>query len=145
MKARARLLIALVALVALPSVVNAGPNGAKKAKSFHPPSEYSKTDWTSQQTFGDISPGDSDGRSLVGRVFEMARLVPAQQLLQHLERLSFVTLRNVLHAFDLSTRRASRARISPCATLSLPPAASSTLPVYHRVSQLKSNLTKFQY
>ena len=33
----------------------------------------------------------------------------------------------------------------PCATLSLPPAASSTLPVYHRVSQLKSNLTKFQY
>ncbi len=40
-----------------------------------------------------------------------------------------------------------RANLSswPCATLSLPPAASSTLPVYHRVSQLKFNLTKFQY
>jgi hypothetical protein len=39
----------------------------------------------------------------------------------------------------------SVARCVPCATLSLPvpPAASSTLPVHHRVSQLKSNPTKF--
>jgi hypothetical protein len=33
----------------------------------------------------------------------------------------------------------------PCAILSLPPAASSTPLVHHRVSQLKSNPTKFQY
>ena len=39
----------------------------------------------------------------------------------------------------------SRRERGPCATLSLPPAASSTLPVHHRVSQLKSNPTKFQY
>jgi hypothetical protein len=32
----------------------------------------------------------------------------------------------------------------PCATLSLPPAASSIFPVQHRISQLKSNLTKFR-
>ena len=33
----------------------------------------------------------------------------------------------------------------PCATLSLPPAASSTPLVHHWVPQLKSNPTKFQY
>ncbi len=112
MKAVARLLIALVALAVLPSVVRAGRKAAKNAKLWHSPDEYSETDWTSQQPFGDISPGANDGRDLVGRVFEMARLVPAQQLLQHLERLSKLTLGNVLHAFALSTRRAPRAFIA---------------------------------
>ena len=103
MKAGARLLIALVALVALPSVVNAGPNGAKKAKSFHPPSVFSPEDWTAEQTFGNIAPGQNNGRSLLDVVLNMARLVPARQLLQHLGHLSVLTLSNVIKAFTRAT------------------------------------------
>jgi hypothetical protein len=113
MKARARLLVALVAIAVLPSVVNAGPKAAKNAKlEWNSPDEYSETDWTSQQPFGDISPGVNEGRDLVGRVFEMARLVPAQQLLQHLQRLSFVTIGNALVAFARATPRASGPRLT---------------------------------
>jgi hypothetical protein len=113
MKAGARLLVALIALAVLPSVVNAGPKGAKYGKSFHLPSVYDAADWTSQQPFGDISPGVNDGRDLVDRVFEMARLVPAQQLLQHLGRLSVITLRSVIKAFTLATPRAPGATGPP--------------------------------
>jgi hypothetical protein len=106
MKAGARLLVALVALAVLPSVVNAGPKGAKIGKSFHLPSVYAAADWTDQQTFGNIGPGESDGRSLVAVVSNMAQLVPARQLLQHLGRLSVLTLSSVIKAFTRATPRA---------------------------------------
>ena len=105
-------LIILVALAVLPSVVDAGPKRPKEAKSFHRLTEYSAADWDAQQRFGNGCSGDNGGRSLVEIVTHMARLVPAQQLLAHLQRLSILTISNVHRAFTLAapSLRASGAR-----------------------------------
>ena len=103
-------LIILVALAVLPSVVDAGPKRPKEAKSFHRPTEYSAADWDAQQRFGNGCSGENGGRTLVEIVTDMARLVPAQQLLAHLQRLSILTISNVHRAFTLAAPRASGAR-----------------------------------
>jgi hypothetical protein len=87
-------------------VVDAGPKRPKEAKSFQRPTEYSAADWDAQQTFGNLNPGERDGRSLADVVTNMARLVPAQQLLQHIRLLSVLTQRNVITAFTRATPRA---------------------------------------